>query len=90
MNWEKHFPLGKVGWTHWEFPPYQNIFGQKDLMIFISDLYLYSINERTQEAKVLILSLLFTIIFHFLRTLSITLILDERYIGCSIKIQNNS
>ena len=44
------------------------------------------------------LSLLFTITFHFLRTLFttlifdrtllITLILDERYMGCSIKIEN--
>ena len=35
-------------------------------------------------------SLVFTIIFRFLRTLLITLILDERYMCCSIKIQNNS
>ena len=33
---------------------------------------------------------MFTIIFHFLRTLLITLIVDERYMCCSMKIQNNS
>ena len=33
--------------------------------------------------------LVLTILFHFLRTL-LTLILDERYISCSTKIQNNS
>ena len=37
----------------------------------------------------LILSLVFTI-FRFLRTLLITLILDGRYMCCSIKIENNS
>ena len=33
--------------------------------------------------------LVLTILFHFLGTL-LTVILDERYISCSIKIQNNS
>ena len=32
----------------------------------------------------------FTIIFGFLRTLPITLILDERYMCCSMKVQNKS
>ena len=29
MNWEKHFPLAKREWTHWEFCPYEKIFCQK-------------------------------------------------------------
>ena len=38
----------------------------------------------------LILSLVFTIIFRFLRNLLITLISDEGYMCCSTKIKNNS
>ena len=38
------------------------------------------------EVKVLILSLVFTITFNFLSTLLITLVLDERYIVCLIKM----
>ena len=38
----------------------------------------------------LMLSLMVTIIFIFLRTLSIILILDERYMCCSMKILNKS
>ena len=55
---------------------------------------------NSQATKVLILFPAFTIIPHFLRallinliflrTLLITLIMDERYMGCSIKIQINS
>ena len=41
------------------------------------------------ELKRLKLSLVFTIILRFLRTLLITLILDERYMCFSINIQNN-
>ena len=81
--------VGKMEWTHWELCPYRRMFGQKALKMYFSSLCIkvYNISEET---KVLILSLVFTIIFSFLRTLLITLILDERYMCCSIKIQNNS
>ena len=38
------------------------------------------------ETKMLILSLVFTIIFHFLSTLLIILVLDGSYIGCLIEM----
>ena len=103
MNWKKKFLLGKTEWTHWwEFSAYHKTFGQKALKIFISSLciYVYSISEWTQKIKVIILSLVFTIIFPFIRTLFIplsffsglfsTLILDEKYMDCLIKNQKNS
>ena len=76
--------------TFW-MTPYDNV-GQKALNIHISGLctQVYSISEWTQDTKVFILSLVFTIIFHFLRSLLITLILDEGYMFCSIKIKNKS
>ena len=43
MNWEKHFPLGKMELTHWEFCPYHKIFGQEALKIFTSSLCIKSI-----------------------------------------------
>ena len=56
--------------------------------IYISSLIkIYSISEWTQDTKVLILSLVLTIIF--LRTLLIALILDEKYMCCSIKTPNS-
>ena len=85
MNSEKHFSFGKMEWTHWEFGPYHWIFDEKALRIFISILCIHSISEWTQKTKVLILPLKFTMIFHFFRTLLITLIFDVKYLGCAIR-----
>ena len=41
MNWENHFPLMKMGLTHWEFYPYRRIFDQKVLKIFTYSLCIY-------------------------------------------------
>ena len=46
-------------------------------------------NSRDSSANMVSFFVL-TIIFRFLRSLSITLILDERYMCCSMKVQNNS
>ena len=45
-------------------------------------------NSRDSSVNIVPL-FVFTIIFRFLRTLLITLILNERYMCCSMKIQNN-
>ena len=40
MDWEKHFPLGKMEGTHWEFYSYHRMFGQKALRcIFLAYVY---------------------------------------------------
>ena len=92
MNWEKHFSLlGK-----WNKPIGNSAHTTKCLVKRPWDyIYLAYVNKSmalVNELKRLKYkySLVFTIIFRFLRTLLITLILDERYMCCSIKIQNNS
>ena len=55
----------------------------------LANMQVYSITEWAQEAQVLILSLffMFSIIFYFVRTFSITLIFDKRYMCCSMNVQ---
>ena len=81
-QWIEENQWGKKEWTHWKFYPYHRMFGQKALKIYILSLFIlvYSISAWNQETKVLILSLVFTIIFRFLGTLLIILILDEGYV----------
>ena len=68
----KYFPLGKMELTHCKFCPYPKISGQKALKIFV--VYVHkSILFVNELWRVLIVSLVFTIIFYFLRTLLIAL-----------------
>ena len=92
MNWEKYFPLEKMEWTHWEICRYHRMFGQKALKMYMLMIIEHAlVNELIRHSSFNIVSLfVFTNIFHFLWTLLTTVILDERYMCCSIKIQKNN
>ena len=91
---EENFLLGK--WNHRGFFLCNRIFGRKALKIYISSpcMWVYSINEwRHLSVNLSLLSrciFMLSNIFRLLRTLSITLILDQWYMCCSMKVQNNS
>ena len=76
-------PLGILHILHNIWPK-----GPKDIYFQPMYISLQRINSRDSSVNIVPL-FVFTIIFRFLRTLLITLMLDERYMCCSMKIQNN-
>ena len=91
MNWEKHFPLQKMKPTYWEFYHTSKCLTKRPWRyIFLA--YVYKFIVLVNEIKRLSFNIVSRVrhYFRFLRTLLITLILDERYMCWSMKIINNS
>ena len=71
--------------THREVCLYQRMFGQKALKVYIL-VHVYKSIALVSEYCLSFF--VFTVIFCLLRRLLITLILDERYMSCSMKVQS--
>ena len=71
--------------THREVCLYQRMFGQKALKVYIL-VHVYKFIALVSEYRLSFF--VFTVIFCLLRRLLITLILDERYMSCSMKVQS--